>query len=250
MMDKIIIAGPCVIESYDAIDKIAARLSAIEQKSGTSIIFKASFDKANRTSIHSFRGIGMEEGLHALYRIKQKYGFSLLTDIHESWQAAPVAEVVDILQIPAFLCRQTDLVVNAAKTGKIVNIKKGQFLSGIDMQYPIEKARISGAKEVWATERGNMFGYNNLIVDFRNIPAMRKFADRVIMDCTHVLQTPGGEGAYSGGDNTLAKEMANAAKVFGADGFFFETHTDPQNSKSDKGCIISTDYFEQIVTNL
>lgn len=250
MMDKIIIAGPCVIESYDAIDKIAARLSAIEQKSGTSIIFKASFDKANRTSIHSFRGIGMEEGLHALYRIKQKYGFSLLTDIHESWQAAPVAEVVDILQIPAFLCRQTDLVVNAAKTGKIVNIKKGQFLSGIDMQYPIEKARISGAKEVWATERGNMFGYNNLIVDFRNIPAMRKFADRVIMDCTHVLQTPGGEGAYSGGDNTLAKEMANAAKVFGADGFFFETHTDPQNSKSDKGCIISADYFEQIVTNL
>lgn len=250
MMDKIIIAGPCVIESYDAIDKIAARLSTIEQKLGTSIIFKASFDKANRTSIHSFRGIGMEEGLHALYRIKQKYGFSLLTDIHESWQAAPVAEVVDILQIPAFLCRQTDLVVNAAKTGKIVNIKKGQFLSGIDMQYPIEKARISGAKEVWATERGNMFGYNNLIVDFRNIPAMRKFADRVIMDCTHVLQTPGGEGAYSGGDNTLAKEMANAAKVFGADGFFFETHTDPQNSKSDKGCIISTDYFEQIVTNL
>lgn len=249
-MDKIIIAGPCVIESYEAVDKIACRLAAIEKQLGISIILKASFDKANRTSLHAFRGIGMEEGLHVLYQMKQKYGFSLLTDIHESWQAAPVAEVVDILQIPAFLCRQTDLIVSAAKTGKVINIKKGQFLSGADMQYPIEKARLSGAKEVWATERGNMFGYNNLIVDFRNLPAMKQFADRVIMDCTHVLQTPGGEGSSSGGNNALAKEMAYAAKAFGADGYFFEVHTDPQMAKSDKGCIVAVDDFEQIVAGL
>ena len=164
-MQQRFIAGPCVIESAELLDTVAQELVRINDKLGTDIIFKASFDKANRTSIHSFRGPGMDKGLQMLADIKSKYGLRLLTDIHESYQAAPVGEVVDVIQIPAFLCRQTDLLVAAAKTGKTVNIKKAQFLSGNDMRYPVEKAREAGAKDVWLTERGNMFGYNNLIVE-------------------------------------------------------------------------------------
>ena len=168
-----IIAGPCVIETMDVLEEVAQELVRLNRKYDLSIIFKASFDKANRTSIHSYRGPGLEKGLQMLADVKSKFGLQILTDIHESWQAQPVAEVADVLQIPAFLCRQTDLLVSAAKTGKTVNIKKAQFLSGIDMQYPVQKVRESGNDKVWLTERGNIYGYNNLAVDFRNIADMK-----------------------------------------------------------------------------
>ena len=179
-MTPIFIAGPCVIESADLLDEVACELVRIKQKFNIEIYFKASFDKANRTSVHSYRGPGLEKGLQMLGDVREKHGLKLLTDIHESFQAAPVGEVVDVLQIPAFLCRQTDLLVAAARTGKIVNIKKAQFLSGLDMKYPVEKAQESGAKEIWLTERGNIYGYNNLVVDFRNIPDMKAFVPRVV----------------------------------------------------------------------
>ena len=169
-MKPIFIAGPCVIESAEVLDTVAERIVDINERLGTEIIFKASFDKANRTSISSYRGVGIERGLQMLADVKSKWGLKLITDIHEAWQADVAGQVVDVLQIPAFLCRQTDLLVAAAKTGKIVNIKKAQFISGVDMKYPYQKAVESGASEVWLTERGNSFGYNNLVVDFRNIP--------------------------------------------------------------------------------
>ena len=190
-MQPIFIAGPCVIESAEILDIVARKLVEINNKLGTDIIFKSSFDKANRTSLRSFRGPGLTHGLQMLADIKAKYGLKLLTDIHESYQAEAAGEVCDVLQIPAFLCRQTDLLVATARTGKTVNIKKAQFLSGQDMRYPVEKAMESGAKEVWLTERGNCFGYNNLVVDFRNIPDMKAFVPTVIMDCTHSVQRPG-----------------------------------------------------------
>ena len=178
-MQPLFIAGPCVIENMELLETVAEKLVSINKRLSTEIIFKASFDKANRTSIRSFRGPGLEKGLTMLNDIKTKYGLRILTDIHESWQAQPVGEVVDVIQIPAFLCRQTDLLTSAAKTGKIINIKKAQFLSGKDMRYPVEKAMDSGATEVWLTERGNSFGYNNLVVDFRNIPDMKEIVPTV-----------------------------------------------------------------------
>lgn len=214
-MKKTFIAGPCVIESAELLDTVAAKLVEINKKLGTDIIFKASFDKANRTSIRSFRGPGIDRGLQMLNDVKKKYGLRLLTDIHEAWQAKPVGEVVDVLQIPAFLCRQTDLLIAAARTGKIVNIKKAQFLSGRDMRYPVEKAQDAGASEVWLTERGNMLGYNNLVVDFRNIPDMLELVSTVIMDCTHSVQRPGGADGKTGGDRRFVPQMALAAKAFG-----------------------------------
>lgn len=232
-MKPIFIAGPCVIESAELLDTVAQELVSINRELGTDIIFKASFDKANRTSISSFRGPGMEKGLQMLSDIKQKYGLKILTDIHESCQAAPVAEVADVLQIPAFLCRQTDLLVAAAKTGKAINIKKAQFLSGVDMRYPVQKARESGAEEVWLCERGNSFGYNNLVVDFRNIPDMLDIVPRVVMDCTHSVQRPGGGNGCTSGDRRFVPAMAKAAKAFGANGFFFEVHPDPDHALSD-----------------
>lgn len=182
---KKFVAGPCVIESAELLDMVAQKLVEINKRLGVNIIFKASFDKANRTSLTSYRGVGLDKGLQMLSDVKQKWGLSLCTDIHEAWQAAPAGEVIDVLQIPAFLCRQTDLLVAAAATGRIVNIKKAQFLSGEDMKYPYEKAVRSGAQEVWLTERGNIYGYNNLVVDFRNIPDMLKISPTVMMDCTH-----------------------------------------------------------------
>ena len=214
-----IIAGPCVIESAELLDTVARKLVEINTKLGIDIIFKASFDKANRTSIHSFRGPGLERGLQMLADVKANYGLRILTDIHESYQAEPVSEVCDVIQIPAFLCRQTDLLVAAAKTGRTVNIKKAQFLSGLDMRYPVEKALDSGAKDVWLTERGNMMGYNNLVVDFRNIPDMLELVPTVIMDCTHSVQRPGGANGKTGGDRRFVPQMALAAKAFGANGF-------------------------------
>ena len=246
-MQQRFIAGPCVIESAELLDTVAQELVRINDKLGTDIIFKASFDKANRTSIHSFRGPGMDKGLQMLADIKSKYGLRLLTDIHESYQAAPVGEVVDVIQIPAFLCRQTDLLVAAAKTGKTVNIKKAQFLSGNDMRYPVEKAREAGAKDVWLTERGNMFGYNNLIVDFRNIPDMLQIVPTVVMDCTHSVQRPGGAGGKTGGDRQFVPAMALAAKAFGANGWFFEVHPDPDKGLSDAANMLPLNKLEEII---
>lgn len=249
-MQPIFIAGPCVIESQELLNTVAEELVRINSKLGTDIIFKASFDKANRTSIHSFRGPGLEKGLQMLADIKSKYGLRVLTDIHESYQAAPAGEVCDVLQIPAFLCRQTDLLVAAAKTEKIINIKKAQFLSGLDMKYPVEKALEAGAKEVWLTERGNMFGYNNLVVDFRNIPDMLTITPRVVMDCTHSVQRPGAGGGKTSGDRRFVPNMALAAKAFGANGYFFEVHPDPDHALSDGPNMLYLDKLEELITKL
>ncbi len=249
-MTPIFIAGPCVIESAELLDVVARRLVELNRKYGLDIIFKASFDKANRTSIRSYRGPGLERGLQMLADVKSRYGLRLLTDIHESGQAGAAGQVADVLQIPAFLCRQTDLLVAAAKTGCTVNIKKAQFLSGEDMRYPVEKCRDAGAREVWLTERGNAFGYNNLVVDFRNIPAMKAFTDTVIMDCTHSVQRPGSAGGKTGGDRQFVPAMALAAKAFGATGYFFETHPDPDRALSDGPNMLHLDELETVITSL
>ena len=249
-MQPIFIAGPCVIESAEILDIVARKLVEINNELGTDIIFKSSFDKANRTSLRSFRGPGLTHGLQMLADIKAKYGLKLLTDIHESYQAEAAGEVCDVLQIPAFLCRQTDLLVAAARTGKTVNIKKAQFLSGQDMRYPVEKAMESGAKEVWLTERGNCFGYNNLVVDFRNIPDMKAFVPTVIMDCTHSVQRPGAGNGSTGGDRKFVPAMALAAKAFGATGYFFEVHPDPDHGLSDGPNMLQLDNLQGLIEKL
>lgn len=249
-MQPLFIAGPCVIESQELLNTVAEEIVRINAKLGTDIIFKASFDKANRTSIHSFRGPGLDKGLQKLADIKERYGLRVLTDIHESYQAEPAGEVCDVLQIPAFLCRQTDLLVAAAKTGKTVNIKKAQFLSGMDMRYPVEKAMEAGAKEVWLTERGNMYGYNNLVVDFRNIADMLDITPRVVMDCTHSVQRPGAGGGKTSGDRRFVPSMALAAKAFGANGYFFEVHPDPDHALSDGPNMLFLDKLEGLVEKL
>jgi 2-dehydro-3-deoxyphosphooctonate aldolase (KDO 8-P synthase) len=249
-MKQTFIAGPCVIESAELLDTVAAKLVEINKKLGTDIIFKASFDKANRTSIRSFRGPGIDRGLQMLNDVKEKYGLRLLTDIHEAWQAEPAGQVVDVLQIPAFLCRQTDLLIAAARTGKTVNIKKAQFLSGRDMRYPVEKAQDAGASEVWLTERGNMLGYNNLVVDFRNIPDMLELVSTVIMDCTHSVQRPGGADGKTGGDRRFVPQMALAAKAFGATGWFFEVHPTPDLGLSDAANMLELEKLEGLIEKL
>ena len=249
-MERTFIAGPCVIESAELLDIVAAKLVEINRNQGIDIIFKASFDKANRTSIKSFRGPGIDKGLQMLSDVKEKYGLRLLTDIHEAWQAPLAGQVVDVLQIPAFLCRQTNLLVAAAKTGRTVNIKKAQFLSGQDMRYPVEKARDAGAKEVWLTERGNMMGYNTLVVDFRNIPDMLEIVDNVIMDCTHSVQRPGGADGKTGGDRKYVPMMAMAAKAFGATGWFFEVHPNPDEGLSDAANMLELDKLSDLVGKL
>ena len=245
-----IIAGPCVIESNELLDTVARKLVEINTKLNVDIIFKASFDKANRTSIHSFRGPGLERGLQMLADVKANYGLRILTEIHESYQAKPVGEVCDVIQIPAFLCRRTDLLIAAAKTGRTVNIKKAQFLSGSDMRYPVEKARDAGAKDVWLTERGNMMGYNNLVVDFRNIPDMLEIVPTVIMDCTHSVQRPGSADGTTGGDRKFVPKMALAAKAFGATGYFFEVHPTPDEGLSDAANMLELDKLEALVEKL
>ncbi len=249
-MQPLFIAGPCVIESAELLANVATTISDINKRLGTDIIFKASFDKANRTSIHSFRGPGLEKGLQMLADIKQQFGLKILTDIHESCQAEAVGQVVDVIQIPAFLCRQTDLLVSAAKTGCTVNIKKAQFLSGKDMVYPVEKAREAGAKDVWLTERGNMYGYNNLVVDFRNISDMLEITPRVVMDCTHSVQRPGSSNGTTGGDRRFIPSMALAAKAFGANGFFFEVHPDPDHALSDGPNMLQSDKLEELIKEI
>ena len=255
IQQPLFIAGPCVIESQALLDTVATELVAINKALGTDIIFKASFDKANRTSIHSFsihsfRGPGLEKGLQMLADIKAKYQLRITTDIHESWQAQPAGEVCDVLQIPAFLCRQTDLLVAAAKTGRVVNIKKAQFLSGRDMRYPVEKALDSGAKEVWLTERGNCFGYNNLVVDFRNIPDMKEIVPTVIMDCTHSVQRPSAGDGKTVGDRKFVPAMALAAKAFGATGYFFEVHPDPDKGLSDAANMLELNKLRPLIEQL
>lgn len=245
-----LIAGPCVIESMELLDTVAQKLVEINSKLNTNIIFKASFDKANRTSLNSFRGPGLEKGLQMLADIKSRYNLQITTDIHESYQAEAAGEVCDILQIPAFLCRQTDLLVSAAKTGKIVNIKKAQFLSGVDMKYPVEKARESGAKDVWLTERGNCFGYNNLVVDFRNIADMKEIVPTVIMDCTHSVQRPSAGNGKTIGDRKFVPSMALAAKAFGATGYFFEVHPTPDEGLSDAANMLELNKLEDLIMKL
>ncbi len=246
----IFIAGPCVIESAQLLDTVAQELVKISKTLGVDIIFKASFDKANRTSIHSFRGPGMEDGLQMLADVKEKYGLRILTDIHESCQAEAVGAVCDVIQIPAFLCRQTDLLTAAAKTGKIINIKKAQFLSGKDMKYPVEKAIESGAKEVWLTERGNCLGYNNLVVDFRNIPDMKEIVPNVIMDCTHSVQRPSAGDGKTVGDRKFVPMMALAAKAFGATGYFFEVHPNPDQGLSDAANMLELEKLEELIRDI
>lgn len=249
-MQPVFIAGPCVIESQGLLENVAQTISDINGRLGLDIIFKASFDKANRTSIKSFRGPGIDKGLQMLADIKEKFGLKILTDIHESWQAAPTGQVADVIQIPAFLCRQTDLLVAAAKTSRTVNIKKAQFLSGKDMLYPVEKAREAGAKDVWLTERGNIYGYNNLVVDFRNIPDMLEITPTVVMDCTHSVQRPGAGGGKTGGDRRFVPSMALAAKAFGANGYFFEIHPDPDHALSDGPNMLCSSDFEGVVKEI
>jgi len=246
----IFIAGPCVIESMEVLEAVAERLVLLREQFGVDFIFKSSFDKANRTSIHSYRGPGLEKGIQMLADIKEKYGLRILTDIHESHQAPVAGEVADVLQIPAFLCRQTDLLVAAARTGRTVNIKKAQFLSGLDMEYPVQKVRESGNDRVWLTERGNMYGYNNLAVDFRNIADMHRFTDTVIMDCTHSVQRPGAAGGQTGGNREFVPAMALAARAFGADGYFFEVHPKPDQALSDGPNMLPLDELADVVASL
>lgn len=249
-MSPIFLAGPCVIENAELLDVVAQRLVAIREKLRVEVYFKASFDKANRTSLRSFRGPGLEKGLQMLADIKERYQLPLTTDIHETYQAAAVGEVVDVLQIPAFLCRQTDLLVASSQTGRVVNVKKAQFLSGEDMRFPVEKCREAGAKEVWLTERGTTFGYNNLVVDFRNLPIMAQWADRVIMDCTHSVQRPGGGNGTTSGDRQFVPAMAQAAKAFGAQGYFVETHPNPEIALSDGPNMLFLDDLETLISSL
>lgn len=248
----IFIAGPCVIETQDIMYEVAEELVRLNKKYDIDIIFKSSFDKANRTSINSFRGPGIEKGMEILDDIKSKFDLRTTTDVHETYQVPIVAESVDIIQIPAFLCRQTDLLVAAAKTGKVVNIKKAQFLSADDMKFPMQKVVESGcsADNVWLTERGNMYGYNNLVVDFRNIYYMKQFSSQVIMDCTHSTQRPGSCNGITGGDSHFIHSIALAAKAFGATGYFFEVHPDLSIAKCDATNMLQLNLLDNIISTL
>ncbi|BDC98341.1 3-deoxy-8-phosphooctulonate synthase [Persicobacter psychrovividus] len=245
-----IISGPCVIESEDMVMRLAEQIAEICERQHLTYIFKASFDKANRTSISSFRGPGLEEGLRILEKVKTQFNLPITTDVHESCQAAPLAEVIDILQIPAFLCRQTDLLVACAKTDKIVNIKKAQFLSGKDMVYPAQKVIDSGNNKVMLTERGTLMGYGDLVVDIRNLVDMKNLGYPVVMDVTHSTQKPGGLGGRSGGNREYAPYIAAAAKAVGVDGFFFEVHEDPDHALSDGPNMIPLHQFEDVLKKL
>ena len=247
---KILIAGPCSIEDGMMAMTLAFELSKLAEKYNFEYIFKASFDKANRTSIDSYRGLGMEQGLEILKNIREAVDCKVITDIHEPWQAEPVAKVVDILQIPAFLCRQTDLLVAAARTGKTVNIKKAQFLDGKNMINSVEKVKQSGNNDIMLTERGSMFGLNNLVVDFRQIIDMKEFGYPVIMDCTHSTQKPGSLGNKSGGERKYAIHMAKLANAIDVDGFFFEVHPDPDNALCDGPNMIQLNNFENILKQI
>lgn len=233
------IAGPCVIESRAGCLDLAGRLVRLARRMKLPLVFKASFDKANRTSVDSYRGPGLVEGLAVLAEVKRRYGVPVLTDIHESCQAEAVAEVADILQIPAFLCRQTDLLVAAARTGRVINVKKGQFLAPEDMRHVIGKIEQCGNRKIILTERGASFGYHNLVADMRSLLIMRELGYPVVFDATHSVQRPGGAGKMSGGDGRWAPALARAAVATGCDGIFMETHVDPSQALSDKANAIA-----------
>ena len=245
--DKLtIMAGPCAIESQDILNRTAEKLKEITEKLGINYIFKSSFDKANRSSITSFRGPGLEKGLEMLAKVKSEFDLPIVTDIHNPDQAAIVAEVADVLQIPAFLCRQTDMLVAAAKTGKIVNIKKGQFLAPEQMLPLIKKVEDSGNSNILVTDRGTSFGYNNLVVDFRGIQIMQQFNYPVVFDATHSVQLPGANGTSSGGDRRFVPLLAKSAMAAGANALFFEVHPDPDCAKCDGPNMIPLDKAETL----
>ena len=249
-----LIAGPCVIESRALALEVAERMKAITDRLGITYVFKASFDKANRSSGSSFRGPGVHEGLEVLAEVKQRFGVPVLTDIHESQQAAPVAAVVDVLQIPAFLCRQTDLLLAAAEavrgTNKTINVKKGQFLAPWDMAQVVNKLRKAGVENLWLTERGSSFGYNTLVVDYRSIPQMKTLGCPVIFDATHSVQQPGGQGSSSGGQREFVAPLARAAMAVGVDGLFMEVHPDPDNALSDGPNMVPLQRVEALLQQL
>ncbi|MBQ7629422.1 MAG: 3-deoxy-8-phosphooctulonate synthase [Selenomonadaceae bacterium] len=246
----ILMAGPCVLEGYERSLKIGRRAKEIADNLGIPYIFKASFDKANRSSIKSFRGFGLEEGLKMLATIKEELQVPIVTDIHESFQAEIVAEVADVLQIPAFLCRQTDLLVAAAKTGRVVNVKKGQFLSPSEMKNVVIKLEESGTKKIMLTDRGTSFGYNNLVVDFRGLPIMRSFGYPVIFDGTHSVQLPGGGGTTSSGQREFVGYLTRAAAAVGIDGLFLEVHDNPAEALSDGANMVALDNLEVLLKNV
>lgn len=253
-MSFTLIAGPCVIESRELVFEVAERVQAITNRLGIHYIFKASFDKANRSSGGSFRGPGVEGGLAVLGEVKQRLGLPVLTDIHESHQAAAVAEVVDVLQIPAFLCRQTDLLLAAAEavrgTDKTINVKKGQFLAPWDMAQVVNKLRDAGVTNLWLTERGSSFGYNTLVVDYRGLPQLRGLGCPVIFDATHSVQQPGGQGTTSGGQREYVAPLARAAMAVGVDGLFMEVHPDPSRALSDGPNMVPLDRLEPLLEQL
>lgn len=246
----LVIAGPCVIENEDIVMSIAEKALNITQKIGLPYIFKASFDKANRSSVDSFRGPGISKGLEILNKVKNTFKIPVLTDIHECSQINPVAEVVDIIQIPAFLCRQTDLLVESAKTGLVVNVKKGQFISPYDMKNVVDKLESTGNRKIMLTERGTFFGYNNLVVDFRGLPVMRNFGYPVIFDATHSVQRPGGAGSSSTGDREFIAHLSRAAMAVGCDGVFLETHPNPEKALSDGPNMVALADLERLLTQL
>ena len=247
MSKLLLIAGPCVIESEENVMLIAEKMKGIAERLDLDYYFKASFDKANRTSISSYRGPGIEEGLRILKKVKDTYGLKIATDIHEPWQAEKVAEVCDLIQIPAFLCRQTDLLVAAAKTGKLINVKKAQFLAPWDMANVVKKLEDSGNHNIMLCERGTSFGYNTLVVDMTGIREMKQFGYPVVMDATHSVQKPGGKGNATGGNRENVEPIAKAAIAAGADALFFEVHPDPDNALSDGPNMVRLDEFEDLL---
>ncbi len=247
----LVIAGPCVIEDEKTVMQTAEFVKRLSERFEEHVfVFKASFDKANRSSIHSYRGPGLSEGLKVLEKVKDTYHLPITTDIHESWQAEPVAQVADIIQIPAFLCRQTDLLLSAARTKKAVNVKKGQFMAPWDMANVVEKLKHGGATDIMLTERGTSFGYNNLVVDFRSLPIMKGTGAKVIFDATHSVQKPGGLGTSSGGDREFVPVLARAAVAVGVDGLFFEIHPNPDAALSDAKNMLSLKDFEVLIERL
>jgi len=245
-----VIAGPCVIESERHTLMMAERLATITHALRIPYIFKASFDKANRTSLDSYRGPGLERGLQILARVKKEFGIAVLSDVHEPAQVGPVAEVCDVIQIPAFLCRQTDLLLEAGRSGAVVNIKKGQFLSPWDIRHALEKVKSQGNHRILVTERGSTFGYNNLVVDIRGIAVMKGFGFPVILDVTHALQLPGGEGRMSGGQPQFIGTLARAGVAAGVDGIFMEVHNRPEQALSDGANALALRRFKRLVMNL
>lgn len=242
-----LIAGPCVIESEENVMEIAEKIKEIAERLDLDYYFKASFDKANRTSIKSYRGPGIDEGLRILKKVKDTYGLKICTDIHEPWQAEKAAEVCDIIQIPAFLCRQTDLLVAAAKAGKLINVKKAQFLAPWDMKNVVNKLEEAGNSNIMLCERGTTFGYNTLVVDMTGIVEMKKFGYPVVFDATHSVQKPGGKGTATGGNRENVEPLAKAAVAAGADALFFEVHPDPDHAKSDGPNMVKLAEFEDLL---